>query len=52
MLYDRLAGQPLEHEHITGAAVRMVDRHSVDAPLNRAILALVRALSASLKPAM
>ena len=52
MLYDRLAGQPLEHEHITGAVVRTADRHGVDAPLNRAILALLRALSASLKPTM
>ena len=50
MLYDRLAGQPLEHEYITGAVVRTADRHGVDAPVNRAILALLRALSAGLKP--
>jgi 2-dehydropantoate 2-reductase len=50
MLYDRLAGQPLEHEYITGAVVRTADRQGVGAPLNRAILALLRALSTGLKP--
>src|SRR3954451_11078053 len=52
MLYDRLAGQPLEHEYITGAVVRTADRQGVDAPLNRAILALLHALSTGLKPTM
>jgi 2-dehydropantoate 2-reductase len=50
MLYDRLAGQPLEHEYITGAVVRTADRQGVGAPLNRVILALLRALSTGLKP--
>jgi 2-dehydropantoate 2-reductase len=50
MLYDRLAGRPLEHEYITGAIVRTANRHGVDAPLNRAILALLRALSGGLEP--
>jgi 2-dehydropantoate 2-reductase len=45
MLYDRLAGQPLEHEYITGAVVRAAERHGMDVPLNRAILALLRAAS-------
>jgi len=50
MLYDRLAGQPLEHEYITGAVVRTADRHGVDVPLNRAILALLRAIGAGTGP--
>jgi 2-dehydropantoate 2-reductase len=48
MLYDRLAGRPLEHEYITGAVVRAADRYGVEVPLNRAILSLLRALSAGL----
>jgi 2-dehydropantoate 2-reductase len=49
MLYDRLAGRPLEHEYITGAVVRAADRHGVAVPLNRALLALLRGLNASLQ---
>lgn len=45
MLYDRLAGRPLEHEYITAAVVAAAERHGVAVPLNRAILALLRALS-------
>jgi 2-dehydropantoate 2-reductase len=45
MLEDRLAGRPTEHEEITGAVVRAADRHGVDVPLNRAILALLTAAS-------
>jgi 2-dehydropantoate 2-reductase len=48
MLYDRLAGRPLEHEFLTGAVVRAAARHGIDAPLNRAILALLGALSEGL----
>jgi 2-dehydropantoate 2-reductase len=48
MLYDRLAGRPLEHEYLTGAVVRAADRLGVDAPLNRAMLALLSALSEGL----
>lgn len=44
MLYDRLAGLPTEHEHITGALVRAADRHGIDVPLNRTLLTLMRAL--------
>ena len=47
MLYDRLAGRSLEHEHLTGAVVRAAERHGVDVPLNRAIYALVDALDRS-----
>jgi 2-dehydropantoate 2-reductase len=49
MLYDRLAGQKLEHEYITGVIVRTAERHGLDAPLNRAILALLRALDRGLQ---
>ena len=45
MLYDRLAGRPLEHDYITGAVVRAAEKHGIDVPLNRAILALARAAS-------
>jgi 2-dehydropantoate 2-reductase len=45
MLEDRLAGRPTEHEEITGAVVRAGDRHGVDVPLNRAVLALLAAAS-------
>lgn len=45
VLEDRLAGQPTEHEEITGAVVRAADRHGVDVPLNRAVLALLTAAS-------
>jgi 2-dehydropantoate 2-reductase len=44
MLYDRLANRPLETEFITGAVVRVADRHGLDVPLNRAILALLNAI--------
>lgn len=44
MLYDRLAGLPTEHEHITGTLVRAAERHGVDVPLNRTLLTLMRAL--------
>jgi 2-dehydropantoate 2-reductase len=50
MLYDRLAGRPLEHEFLTGAVVRAAERHHIDAPLNRALLALLRALDRTVRP--
>jgi 2-dehydropantoate 2-reductase len=43
MLYDRLAGRSMEHDHLTGTIVRLAERHGVAVPLNRAILALLRA---------
>jgi len=49
MLYDRLAGRRLEHEYITGVIVRTADAHGVDVPLNRALLALLRALDQGLQ---
>ncbi|MDI2031509.1 2-dehydropantoate 2-reductase [Saccharopolyspora sp. TS4A08] len=44
MLYDRIAGLPLEHEHITGALVSAADRHGIPVPLNRTLLTLLRAI--------
>ncbi|WP_233576367.1 2-dehydropantoate 2-reductase [Saccharopolyspora rhizosphaerae] len=44
MLYDRIAGLPLEHEHITGVLVRAADRHGIPVPLNRTLLTLLRAV--------
>ncbi len=44
MLYDRLAGRPLEWDAITGEIVRRAARHAIDVPLNAAILALLQAL--------
>lgn len=44
MLYDRLAGQPLEHQHLTGEVVRRADAHGIPVPLNAAMLALLEAL--------
>jgi 2-dehydropantoate 2-reductase len=49
MLYDRLAGLPLEHEYINGAIVRAAEAHGLDVPLNRAILALLRGLDRGLR---
>lgn len=44
MLYDRLAGAPMEHEFLTGGMIRAAERHGIDVPMNRAMLALMRAL--------
>ena len=43
MLEDRRAGRPTEHAAITGAVVRAAERHGLDVPLNRAMLALLDA---------
>lgn len=45
MLEDRQAGRPTEHDLISGAVVRAAARHGLDAPLNRAVLALLAASS-------
>ncbi|TPW26675.1 2-dehydropantoate 2-reductase [Pararhizobium mangrovi] len=47
MLYDRLSGRSLEHDHLTGAVLRAGERHSIATPLNTAIYALVDALDRS-----
>jgi 2-dehydropantoate 2-reductase len=51
MLYDRLAGRPLEYDALTGAVVRAALRHGLSAPLNRALLALLAGLDAAAPPA-
>jgi ketopantoate reductase len=45
MLYDRLAGRPLEHEHVSGTVVRLGRRHGVPVPANQALYALPGALA-------
>ncbi|MGB8602701.1 MAG: 2-dehydropantoate 2-reductase [Rhizomicrobium sp.] len=49
MLYDRMAGNRLEYEHLTGTIVRLAQRYGIDAPYNNAIYALIAALDASLQ---
>ncbi|KOG52942.1 hypothetical protein ADK76_29910 [Streptomyces griseoflavus] len=49
MLYDRLAGRPLEHEHITGAVVRAGERHGIPTPLNGMLLTLLRAVDRDIR---
>jgi 2-dehydropantoate 2-reductase len=44
MLYDRLAGLPLEHQWLTGEVVRRAGPHGIPVPLNSAVLALLDAL--------
>jgi 2-dehydropantoate 2-reductase len=45
MYFDRLAGRPLEVEALTGAIVAASERHGMAMPLNRALLALLRAIN-------
>lgn len=45
MLYDRLAGRPLEHRYLTGALLERAERYGVPAPVNRTLLALLDAVS-------
>ena len=45
MYSDTLAGRPLEVEALTGAIVAAGERHGIATPLNRALLALLRAIS-------
>jgi 2-dehydropantoate 2-reductase len=45
MYFDRLAGRTLEVEPLTGAIVAAGERLSIATPLNRALLALLRAVS-------
>lgn len=49
MLYDRLAGNPLEHQYLTGAVVRTAERYGVPVPLNKAVLALLDAMDKGLQ---
>jgi 2-dehydropantoate 2-reductase len=50
MLYDRLAGRPLEYDALTGAVVRAALRNGLRAPLNQALLALLAGLDAAARP--
>ena len=45
MYFDRLAGRPLEVEALAGAIVMAGERHGIATPLNRALLALLRAIN-------
>jgi 2-dehydropantoate 2-reductase len=45
MLYDRLAGRPLEHDAITGAVLRAAARHGIDTPATRWVHGLLDALA-------
>jgi 2-dehydropantoate 2-reductase len=45
MYFDRLAGRSLEIEALSGAVVATAARHGLRTPLNRAFLALLRAVS-------
>jgi 2-dehydropantoate 2-reductase len=45
MLWDRLAGRPLEYDARNGAVVRASDRTGIPAPCNRTVTALLAAVS-------
>lgn len=45
MYFDRLAGRKLEVDALTGAVVAAGERHGIATPINRALLALLRAIS-------
>jgi 2-dehydropantoate 2-reductase len=45
MYFDRLAGRTLEVEALTGAVVAAGARRGISTPLNRALLALLRAIN-------
>ncbi|MFF4949708.1 2-dehydropantoate 2-reductase [Streptomyces chattanoogensis] len=49
MLFDRLAGRPMEHEYLTGAVVRAGERHGIATPLNGMLLTLLRAVDRELR---
>ena len=44
MLYDRRAGRPMEHHHLTGEVVRRAAHHGLPVPANATLLALLDAL--------
>jgi 2-dehydropantoate 2-reductase len=45
MYFDRLAGRQMEVEALTGAIVAAGERHGIATPINRALLALLRAVN-------
>jgi 2-dehydropantoate 2-reductase len=50
MLYDRLAGRPMEHQYLTGEVVRRGEAHDIAVPVNRALLALLVAIDVTPAP--
>jgi 2-dehydropantoate 2-reductase len=44
MLYDRLAGRPMEHEEFSGVVTRLGRTHGIPTPANQAMYALLGAL--------
>jgi 2-dehydropantoate 2-reductase len=48
MLYDRLAGRPMEHQYLTGEVVRRGADLGIPTPLNSALLALLEAIDRGL----
>lgn len=44
MLYDRLAGRPLEADALYGAVLRAAERHGIEVPRHRLLAALLGAL--------
>jgi len=51
MLFDRQAGRPSEIEALNGAVVAAGERHGIATPLNRMLLALMRAVNDAAAPA-
>lgn len=49
MYFDRVAGRKIEVEALTGAIVAAGARHSIATPLNKALLALLRAVNDAAK---
>lgn len=45
MYFDRVSGQKLEVEAITGAIVAVAEHHGIDVPTNRTVGALLQAIS-------
>ena len=44
MLYDRVAGRPMEHQFLTGEVVRRGAARGIPTPMNSAVLALLSAI--------
>jgi 2-dehydropantoate 2-reductase len=49
MYFDRLAGRPLEYAALNGAIVTAGEHHGIPTPVNRALLALLHAISDAAK---
>jgi 2-dehydropantoate 2-reductase len=49
MYFDRTANRPLEVDMLTGAIVAAGERHGIPTPINRALLALLRAIKDAAK---